>query len=212
MDHDQEKFYTDEEVDSRAADQQGEQEVNDTTYFIELMKHLRTLIERGSRIPLSNKVVIDGNKCLMILDEIDKNLPDAIQYGIKMYSERDRLLTESESTAANRVASAEMKARKTLENARRTASQIIADADEEAKAKLIDAEERANHMISEDEIVRQAREEARSITNEARVKAGETRLQANHDAYRLLSEVETRLDEKLKEVRRLRMDMTNEAE
>ena len=100
MDHDQEKFYTDEEVDSRAADQQGEQEVNDTTYFIELMKHLRTLIERGSRIPLSNKVVIDGNKCLMILDEIDKNLPDAIQYGIKMYSERDRLLTESESTAA----------------------------------------------------------------------------------------------------------------
>ena len=69
----------------------------------------------GSRIPLSNKVVIDGNKCLMILDEIDKNLPDAIQYGIKMYSERDRLLTESESTAANRVASAEMKARKTLE-------------------------------------------------------------------------------------------------
>ena len=37
-------------------------------------------------------------------------------------------------------------------------------------------------------------------------------LQANHDAYRLLSEVETSLDEKLKEVRRLRMDMTNEAE
>ena len=86
------------------------------------------------------------------------------------------------------------------------------DAEDEAKAILDDANERAEHMINEDEIVRQAREEARIIKNDARVAAGETRLKANHDAYRLLSEVESHLDETLKEMRRLRSEMTNEAE
>ena len=50
MDHDQEKFYTDEEQAPREEDQPKDREVNDMTYFIELMKHLRTLIERGSKV------------------------------------------------------------------------------------------------------------------------------------------------------------------
>src|SRR5699024_7347260 len=148
----------------------------DMTYFIELMKHLRTLIERGSKLPLSSKVIIDANKCLMILDEMDNNLPDAIQYGIKMYSEQKRILGSAENEAISRVTSAEMKANKALENARRDAERIVMDAEDEAKAILDDANERAEHMVNEDEIVRQAREEARNIKNDARVWAGETRL------------------------------------
>lgn len=213
MDHEQEKFYEDEEQVSRVEGQPDEgQEVNDMTYFIELMKHLRTLIERGSRVPLSSKVIIDANKCMMILDEMDNNLPDAIQYGMKMYSERDRLLGNAETEAINRVTSAEMKANKALENARRDAEQMVIDAEDEAKAILEDAQSRAEHMINEDEIVRQAREEARIIKNDARVEANETRLKASHDAYRLLSQVEGHLDETLKEMRRLRSDLTNEAD
>lgn len=124
------------------------------TYFIELMKHLRTLIERGSKVPLSSKVIIDANKCLMILDEMDNNLPDAIQYGIKMYSEQKRILGSAENEAISRVTSAEMKANKALENARRDAERIVMDAEDEAKAILDDANERAEHMVNEDEIVR----------------------------------------------------------
>ena len=212
MDHDQEKFYTDEEQAPREENPPKDREVNDMTYFIELMKHLRTLIERGSKVPLSNKALIDANKCLMILDEMDNNLPDAIQYGIKMYSEQKRILGTAENEAISRVTSAEMKANKALENARRDAERIVMDAEDEAKAILDDANERAEHMVNEDEIVRQAREEARNIKNDARVWAGETRLKASHDANRLLADVESRLDETLKEVRRLRAEETNEAE
>lgn len=213
MDHDQENFYNEEEARIPAEDQQeAGREVNDMTYFLELMKHLRTLLERGSRVPLSNRVIVDAVKCTMILDEMDRNLPDAIQYGMQMYSERDRLLGDAENDAISRVTSAEMKANKALENARREAERIVVEAEDEAQALLDDAHERAEHMINESEIVRQAREEARNIKNDARVEAGETRLKASHDAYRLLTQVEGQMDESLKELRRLRSELTNEGD
>lgn len=215
MDHDQEKFYEETEeqqILEEAQPMDDHEDVNDMVFFIELLKHLRILIDRGSRVPLTGKAIIDVESALRILDEMDSNLPDAIQYGMQMYSERSRIMEEAENTAISRVSSAEMKASKALENARREADQILMDAEDEAKAILEDAQERADHMISESEIVRQARDEARSIKNDARVEAGEMRLKASHDVYRMMSEVEGRLDETLKEMRRLRAEMTSDVE
>lgn len=214
MDHDQKEFYEAEEQQTQAEAQpmNDHEDVNDMVYFIELLKHLRILVERGSRVPLTGKALIDVESCLRIIDEMDQNLPDAIQYGMQMYSERSRIMGDAESTAISRVTSAEMKANKALENARREADQIVMDAEDEAKAILDDAQERADHMISESEIVRQARDEARSIKNDARVEAGEMRLKASHDVYRMMTDVEGRLDETLKEMRRLRSEVTSDAE
>ena len=60
--------------------------------------------------------------------------------------------------------------------------------------------------------VRQAREEARIIKNDARVEASELRLKANHDAYQLLLSVEDELDEACKVIRRRRAELGEEAE
>lgn len=213
MDHDQEKFYeAEEQAQAEAQPMNDHEDVNDMVYFIELLKHLRILIERGSRVPLTGKALVDVESCLRIIDEMDVNLPDAIQYGMQMYSEQKRILGDAESTAISRVTSAEMKANKALENARREADQMVMEAEDEARAILEDAQERADHMISDSEIVRQARDEARSIKNDARVEAGEMRLKASHDVYRMMSEVEGRLDETLKEMRRLRSEVTSDAE
>ena len=214
MDHDQERFYEAEEQQAQAEAQPANdhEDVNDMVYFLELLKHLRILIERSSRVPLTGKALVDAESCLKIIDEMDLNLPDAIQYGMQMYSEKNRILGDAETTAISRVTSAEMKANKALENARREADQMVMEAEDEAKAILEDAQERADHMISDSEIVRQARDEARSIKNDARVEAGEMRLKASHDVYRMMSEVEGRLDETLKEMRRLRSEMTSDAE
>ena len=77
---------------------------------------------------------------------------------------------------------------------------------------LADAQERADHMIDESEIVRQAREEARIIKNDARVEASEMRLKANHDAYQLLASVEDQLSEACKTIRRRRAELGDESE
>ena len=75
-----------------------------------------------------------------------------------------------------------------------------------------DAQERADHMIDESEILRQAREEARIIKNDARVEASEVRLKAQHDAYQLLSSVEDELTEASKNIRRRRAELGDESE
>lgn len=216
MDHDQKEFNQQEqEVQQPQTEAQSagdHEEINDMVFFIELLKNLRAVVERANRIPLSGKGLIDVETCMQIIDEMDQNLPDAIQYGMQMYSERNRIMGEAETTAISRVTSAEMKANMALEKAKRDADQILMEAEDEARDIIADAEERAQIMISESEIVQQARDEARSIKSDARVEASELRLKANHDVHRMMTEVETRLAETLKEVRNLHSAINDEQE
>lgn len=220
MDRDQEKIYTDEDQEIRAEDQQDENianaeahdDIDDMKYFLELLRIIRAAIQAGKSVPLSNKKIIDAKKCLSIVDDMERNLPDAVQYGLQMFEERQRILGDAEQAAMKRVSSAEMRANAALEKAKHDAAAIIADAENEAHVLLSDAQERANHMVDEDEIVRRAREEARVIKNDARVEAAETRLKANHDAYQLLTSVEDELVEACKSIRRRRAELGEENE
>jgi len=217
MDRDQEKFYVSEDQQELVERQEEEvqqpqqQEIDDMKFFLELLKLIRAAVMAGTNVPLSNKKVVDAKKILMIIDDMEHNLPD-VQYGMQMYAERERILGTAEKAAMNRVSSAEVRANAALEKARMDAEQIVSDAEREARAILEDAQERAEHMIDESEIVRQAREEARIIKNDARVEASETRLKANHDAYQLLISVEDELDEACKAIRRRRAELGEEAE
>ncbi len=214
MEHDQKEFNPQQEQEVQqpqtGAQSAEDQEVNDMVYFLELLKHLRATVERGKRIPMSRLVMVDADTCMQIIDQLDQNLPDAIQYGMQMYSEKSRIMGEAESTAISRVTSAEMKAKMALENARREADQIVMDAEDEAQGIMDDATERAKMMVSESEIVRQARDEALSIRSEARVEAKELRLKANHDVHRLMNEVENHLSETLREMRELHSDINDQ--
>ena len=82
---------------------------------------------------------------------------------MKMYNERSRIMSNAETTAMNRVTSAEMRANAALEKAKEEVSQRLADAENRAHDIIADAQERADHMLDESEIVRRAREEARII-------------------------------------------------
>ena len=212
MDRDNSKFYDgpeDEELEAANGAQGSDEkdQVDDIAYVSGLLRILRQMIEGGSTVPLTGKKLIDGEKCLAVLEDLEKNLPDAIQYGMQMYVERDRLLGNARQSAQDCVASAEVRARTMLDNARREAEQSIIDAENEANSIVADAQERADHMVEESEILRVAQEEARKIRNGAHVEANETRLKARHAAYTTLSGVEAELSEMLKAVRRQRMDI-----
>jgi len=212
MDHEQQKYYEEDQEVRVEEQQKTADDINDMKYFLELLKHIRAAIRSGASVPLTNKRIIDADKCLMIIDDMERNLPDAVQYGMQMYAERERIMSNAETTAMNRVSSAEMRANAALEKAKTEAEQIMMDAENEAHAILADAQERADHMVSESEIVRQACEEARIIKNDARVEASELRLKATHDAYQLLASVEDELSEACKAVRRRRAELGDEAE
>ena len=216
MDREQDRFYEDEELDPRedapqTQEEEGE-EVNDMKFFLELLRHIRAAIESGTNVPFTGKKVVDADKCLMIIDDLEKNLPDAVQYGMRMYSERSRIMGEAEDQAMKLVSSSEMRAQTALEKARQDAKRIVMEAQSEATAILDDAQERADRMVDESEIVRQAREEAKVLKNDARVEASEMRLKARHDAYQMLSSVEDQMVDACKSIRRRRTELGDEDE
>jgi len=217
MEHDQKEFNPqwEQEVqqpNTGAQSAEDQNEVNDMVYFLELLKHLRATVERANRIPMSGLAVINVATFMQIIDELDNNLPNAIQYGMQMYSEKSRIMGEAENTAISRVTSAEMKANKALEKAKREAEQIVQDAEDEANGILEDADERARFLISESEIMRQAREEAHSIKSEARVAANELHYKASHDVQRMMTDVEEKLNQTLKEIRNLHSVISKDEE
>ena len=173
MDRDQEnKFYQDDfdhQVDVH--DIETTEPIDDMQYFLESLKHLHAVLDAGSRIPATNKKLVDANMCEKVLEDIEGNLPDAIQYGMQMYAERERILGTAEQKAANTVSSAEMRANAVMEKAKAEAERILSEAEEEARYMLSDAKERADHMVEENEIVVRAREEARILKNDAKVEA-----------------------------------------
>ena len=67
-------------------------------------------------------------------------------------------------------------------------------------------------MVDESEILNRAREEARSIKNDARVEASEAKLKASHEAYQMLSAIEDELTGALNTIRRRRSELDDEAE
>ena len=215
MDRDQ-QFYTDEEVESRdtgvSAEEQDpmeaqEGEIDDNGYFMELLGHLRNLIEMSKRIPMTGRSLVDSDSCLKIIDDLELNLPQTIQFCQNMNKEKDRILKDASDTAKRLVVSTEMQINKAKKKAHDEANQIRFDAETEADAIIADARERADHMVSESEVVRRAEDEARSIRNEARVAAEEMRLKANHDAYKLLESAETQLAEASEHLRAIRKQL-----
>lgn len=205
MDQEQAKFYEGEELENAQETLQTEPgEVNDMVAFLELLRHLKMMVERVSKIPMTNKGLIDIDALWTIVNAMDENLPDAIQYGMQMYSERERMLESAQKDAVNHITSAEMKANLVREKARAEAEQMIMDAEEEAKVIVAEAREYAQQMIDESEIMRRAREEAMMLRNDARVEANETRLRASHDASTLLTQVEDHLNQALSELRGMR--------
>lgn len=205
MDRHQDKFYEEEQIKGQGTTANNNEPVDDMRFFIELIKLMRDTIENSRGF--GRKRFIDYDEFTAMLNDLDENLPVAIQYGLQMYSERERILGNSETEARDRITTAEMRASATLEAARRDAERIIADANDEANAILADAQERADFMVSEDEILRRAREEARAIKNDARIEASEERLRANHDMLQLLIGVENSVAGALDEVSRRRKEL-----
>ena len=216
MERDQERFYEDENQEQVVAPEEEqpevEEEVDDMRFFLEALRYLRTTVETAKSVPFTNKRMIESDVLLAMISDLERNLPDAVQFGMKMFSEKERILGKAENEAMNRISSAEMRASVALEKAKSTAEQIVASAENEARAIVADAEDRAEHMVDEHEIVRQAREEARVIINDARVEASELRLKANHDAYQILTEVESHLNDSFQSIRRRRAQLGDERE
>lgn len=116
-DGEEEEEYEDEE---ESEEEDEDDEPNDTTYFMQLFDYLEKAMSSGTNVPLTTKKLVDVDECFKILDDMKRNLPDAIQYGWKIYEEKNRILEKAESMAQAKVTTANVKAKSILGRGQRT--------------------------------------------------------------------------------------------
>ncbi len=202
--YEDEEEFGDEEEDTEEAEEEAEEddeEEDDTKYVYQLLEYLEEALVSGTSVPLTNKRIVDIDKCFDIIRNIKENLPDGIQFGLKIHAERDRILERAENIATTKVTTANVKAKtvkdeadeyakNTVGKAKNDAKNIVHEAEEKARAIVENASNKAKKMISESEIMQRARTEAGVLLENARVDAHERRLKAVNDAYRLLDALE----------------------
>ena len=107
----------------------------------EILKDLESFVVNASRVPLTGKVLVDGDMVLDCVDRIRAILPEEIKQAKQVLDQSDKLLE-----------SVEMQGKRILEDARGqasvlvTESQIVKDAELQSQAFMANAQKMAQEL------------------------------------------------------------------
>ena len=62
---------------------------------LDLLEEIEDIVETASTVPLTNKIMIDGDELLEIVKEIRQSLPDDVQQAKWVRDEKERILAEA---------------------------------------------------------------------------------------------------------------------
>lgn len=96
-----------------------------------LIERLEELLDRGTRVPMTTRVIIDENEYLRLIDQMRISVPQEIRKARQIEAERDQLLAGAQSQADAMIAAA-----------RDSAEGLVAE-----HPVLQQAEERANEVL-----------------------------------------------------------------
>lgn len=74
-----------------------------------LLESLEELLESGSKVPFSSKVMVDIEELREILEDIRLKLPDELKQAKWVKEERQRIISDAEQEAENMIKDAENK-------------------------------------------------------------------------------------------------------
>jgi glycyl-tRNA synthetase beta subunit len=124
----------------------GWSDESDVVDIMFLLDRLEEVVSTGSRLPFGQRVLVDEQECLSVIDQIRLALPQELKAARSLIADRDRVLAEAseraerlleraEQQAAQRVdehelaTAAEDRAREVVEHARREADDLRREAD-----------------------------------------------------------------------------------
>ncbi len=120
--------------------------------FKELIDELEEVIEEASKIPLSNKCMIDKEEIFNIIQQIRLTYPEDIKQAEYVRKERDRILQDAEKESNIIIENAKAKVAKLVNDseiikiAKEKATEILQDATKNAQQVLNDAEEQVRKI------------------------------------------------------------------
>ncbi len=109
--------------------------------ILNLLERIEDIIEEASKFPLSNKVMIDKEEILEVINEIRLKLPDEINRASWVSKERQRILNEAQSEADELIEKVKDQQKYLVEE-----SEIARQAQKYADQLIEEAERKANEM------------------------------------------------------------------
>lgn len=183
---------------------------NDVKYVYRLIALLRTEMENARSVPLVAGRLVDAEKCLNILMDLEANLPEAIKRGNWAYEETSNMVRKAQEETRRHMASQEIQFQQRLEKHKQRMAQAEQEAAARASKCIADAEKRAKHMVSEGVIKSRVDDEVRQILNNAKVKAQETLLRVDNECYQRLDAMSVTMGKMLKDINRMRAEFEEE--
>jgi len=133
--------------------------------ILNLLERIEDIIEEASKFPLSNKVMIDKEEILEVINEVRLKLPDEINRASWVAKERQRILNEAQVEADELIEKVQDQQRYLIED-----NEITKQAQKYANQIIQDAERKANDMKMgaynySDDILAKLQEKIREINN-----------------------------------------------
>lgn len=115
--------------------------------ILHLVDRLEELFNESRPIPLTHNVIVDEDRFLDIIDQMRISIPDEVKKAQQVYTQRDRVVAQSQEEASRTLALAREKADQLIkkdaiaQDAQRRANQILEQARLEAENIKIGADQ-----------------------------------------------------------------------
>ena len=198
--------------------------------MLDLIDRLKQLADGANKVPLSQKVLLDGHALRQLLQQLEDSVDSDIRDARAVLDQEKLILNkatqEAESTvreanntakatteeASHRaqaaLADAQARAAEMARDAADKANAMVADAQNRANAMLADAQARAEQMVSENEIVVRANREAEAIYQNAKNNSDRYQAMVNGQVNDLLLTADNAMSHQMDAIRQLRQDFT----
>jgi vacuolar-type H+-ATPase subunit H len=123
--------------------------------ILKLIEEIEDIIESGSSVPFSSKVMVDADEIYDIISEIRIKLPDEIKQANWIKEERQRILAEAQKEADTILNEAELRLEELIEQdeitrkAKELAEEITTKAQNNAKEIRLGALEYADNILAD---------------------------------------------------------------
>lgn len=131
--------------------------------LLALIDEVEDILEAGTSVPLTSRVMVNKNELLDIVKEIRIKLPDEIKQAAWIKEERQRIIDEAQKTASTMIEDAEQKLEELINN-----EEVLKVANERSeeiitKAQLSSEEIRVGALEYADELLYEAQEKFKDI-------------------------------------------------
>lgn len=131
-----------------------------------LLDELEQFVENSRRLPLTEKIFLDGDQLLDYLDQIREALPEEVEEAKRIYRDRERVIGEARHEAEHLVEETRLQMSRMVENheVSRQAQGMAEEVIEQARKVAREIRQGANEYA--DEVLREMEEiiESASVT------------------------------------------------